>query len=41
MTENTENKPRVMLVSVDIGEYDTERSIDELTALCDTAGADV
>ncbi len=41
MTENTTGRPKVMLVSVDIGEYDAERSIEELSALCDTAGADV
>lgn len=41
MIENSQEKPGVMLVSVDIGEYDTERSIEELKELCDTAGAEV
>lgn len=41
MTENISEKPRVMLVSVDIGQYDAERSVEELKALCDTAGAEV
>lgn len=41
MFENSQEKPKVMLVSVDTGEYDTERSIDELKELCDTAGAQV
>lgn len=39
MFENSQEKPGVMLVSVDTGEYDTERSIQELSELCDTAGA--
>ena len=30
-----------MLVAVDTGDYDVERSLDELAELCDTAGADV
>ncbi len=41
MTDNTQTQPKVMLVSVDLGEYDTERSIAELTELCETAGAEV
>lgn len=41
MTENMIEKPKVMLVSVDTGEYDAERSIAELSELCDTAGAEV
>lgn len=41
MTDNTIKKPKVMLVAVDTGEYDVERSIAELEELCDTAGADV
>ena len=36
----SENRPRVMLCAVDIGEYDAERSLDELAELADTAGAD-
>lgn len=31
----------MILVSVDTGEFDTERSMEELCALCDTAGAEV
>ena len=39
---NTEtDKPRVMLAAVDTGEYDAERSLDELAELADTAGAEV
>ena len=30
-----------MLVCVDLGEYDAERSVNELSELCDTAGAEV
>ncbi len=41
MTDNTQTKPKVMLVCVDLGEYDAERSINELSELCDTAGAEV
>ncbi|MBR5121328.1 MAG: GTPase HflX, partial [Oscillospiraceae bacterium] len=41
MTENTQTQTKVMLVSVDIGEYDTERSVNELCELCETAGASV
>ena len=36
----SEKRPRVMLCAVDIGEYDAERSLDELAELADTAGAD-
>ncbi len=41
MTDNTQTKPNVMLVCVDLGDYDAERSINELAELCDTAGAEV
>lgn len=41
MTENIQTKPKVMLVSVDTGEYDVERSLAELNELCYTAGASV
>lgn len=41
MTENIKTKPKVLLVAVDTGEYDVERSLDELSELCDTAGAEV
>ncbi|MBQ8622991.1 MAG: GTPase HflX [Oscillospiraceae bacterium] len=41
MTDNTKTKPRVMLAAVDTGDYDVERSLDELGELCDTAGAEV
>ncbi len=41
MTDNTQTKPKVMLVCVDLGEYDAERSLNELGELCDTAGAEV
>ena len=40
MTENETRRPRVMLCAVDLGEYDVERSLDELEELADTAGAD-
>ncbi|MBR4554999.1 MAG: GTPase HflX [Ruminococcus sp.] len=40
MTDNEIKKPRVMLCSVDVGEFDAERSIDELEELADTAGAE-
>ena len=41
MTDNNEiNKPRVMLAAVDTGEYDAERSLDELEELASTAGAE-
>ena len=36
----SEKRPRVMLCAVDIGEYDAERSLDDLAELADTAGAD-
>ncbi|MCD7785880.1 MAG: GTPase HflX [Oscillospiraceae bacterium] len=41
MIDNSQEKSRVMLVSVDTGEFDAERSMEELCALCDTAGAEV
>lgn len=41
MTENTQIKPKVILVSVDTGDFDAERSMAELVELCDTAGAEV
>lgn len=41
MTENTQIKPKVILVSVDTGDFDAERSMAELGELCDTAGAEV
>lgn len=41
MTENTQIKPKVILVSVDTGDFDAERSMAELGELCDTAGAKV
>lgn len=41
LIDNTQAKPKVILVSVDTGEYDVERSIAELSELCDTAGAEV
>ncbi|MCD7771260.1 MAG: GTPase HflX [Oscillospiraceae bacterium] len=41
MIDNSQEKPRVILVSVDTGEFDAERSMEELCALCDTAGAEV
>ncbi len=40
MTENEIKRERAMLCAVDIGEYDAERSLDELEELADTAGAD-
>lgn len=40
MTDNEITRPRVMLCAVDVGEYDAERSLDELEELADTAGAD-
>ena len=30
MTDNEITRPRVMLCAVDVGEYDAERSLDEL-----------
>ncbi len=41
MTDNTKTKPKVLLAAVDTGDYDVERSLDELSELCDTAGAEV
>lgn len=41
MTENTQEKPKVIIVSCDTGDFDAERSIRELDELCDTAGAEV
>lgn len=35
-----ERRERALLVSVDTGEFDAERSLDELEELADTAGAD-
>lgn len=35
------DRQRAVIAAVDTGEYDVEASIDELRALCDTAGADV
>ena len=40
-TEQTEKRTGVILVGLDIGEYDAERSIDELAALSETAGCEV
>lgn len=40
MYETEVKKPRILLCSVDIGEYDAERSLDELEELADTAGAE-
>lgn len=40
MIENEINIPRVMLCAVDVGEYDVERSLDELEELASTAGAE-
>jgi GTP-binding protein HflX len=41
MYETEIKKPRVILVSVDTGEYNAESSMDELSELADTAGAEV
>ena len=41
LIENIDELPKVMLVSVDTGEYDVEHSLEELTELCRTAGAEV
>ncbi|HIZ55924.1 MAG TPA: GTPase HflX [Firmicutes bacterium] len=41
MYENTTNRPKAVLVSVDIGEFDTEVSLEELEELAETAGVDV
>ena len=40
MNDNENLRPRVMLAAVDTGEYDAERSLDELSELADTAGAE-
>lgn len=39
--DNTEKKSRVLLAVVDLGEYDVNRSLDELEELTDTAGGEV
>ncbi|MCM1363485.1 MAG: GTPase HflX [Faecalibacterium sp.] len=39
MHENTQEKEKALLVSVDTGDFDAEVSIDELEELTDTAGA--
>lgn len=39
--ENTQEKEKALLVSVDTGDFDAEVSIDELEELADTAGAQV
>ena len=41
MYENQEREERVILVCVDTGEYDAERSLDELEELAKSAGATV
>lgn len=41
MTDNTKTRPKVLLAAADTGDYDVERSLDELSELCDTAGAEV
>ena len=41
MTDNTKTQPKVLLAAVDTGDYDVERSLDELSELCETAGAEV
>ncbi len=38
--EQTEERQRAVLVAVDTGKWDSEESIMELAALCETAGAD-
>ena len=38
---NTQNKERVMICAVDIGEYDVKISLDELEELVQTAGGEV
>ncbi len=40
MNETEIIRPRAMLAAVDTGEYDAERSLEELAELADTAGAD-
>ncbi len=41
MFENTVNPTKVILVSIDTGEFDVEKSLDELEELSNTAGAEV
>ncbi len=41
MTDNTKTQPKVLLAAVDTGDYDVARSLDELSELCETAGAEV
>lgn len=41
MIETEEKIPRIMLASVDLGEYDAEQSLDELEELTNTAGGEV
>lgn len=41
MFENTKQRDKVITVGVDTGEYDAERSMDELSELVDTAGGEV
>ena len=40
MTDNEITKPRALLCAVDVGEYNAERSLAELSELADTAGAE-
>ena len=40
-TEQTDYRSGVILVGLDTGEYDAEQSIDELSALAETAGCEV
>lgn len=41
MFETEQNKPKIIIVAVDTGEYDVENSLDELSELVDTAGGEV
>ena len=41
MFDNIENIPKVILICVDTGEFDAEKSLDELEELTKTAGAEV
>ena len=41
MFDNIENIPKVILVCVDTGDFDAEKSLDELEELTKTAGAEV
>ncbi len=41
MNENLQKSTKAILVSVDTGEFDTERSLDELEELAKTAGVEV